>query len=74
MRSRGVNYRDISEKFSIPLSTLYNIIKNPVYIGKIRYKGKLYEGSHKALIKEETFSKINPSHLGEQKLLIKDDK
>ncbi len=74
MRSRGINYKDISDKFSIPISTLYNIIKNPVYVGKIRYKGKLYKGAHKALIKEEIFSKINPSHLGEQKLLIKDNK
>ncbi|MBU0457125.1 MAG: recombinase family protein [Nanoarchaeota archaeon] len=55
----GVNYKAISEKFNIPTSTLYEIIKNPTYLGKVQYRGKLYPGSHKAIIDEKQFYSIN---------------
>tara|TARA_Y100000310_G_scaffold318006_1_gene371571 strand:+ start:730 stop:1479 length:750 start_codon:yes stop_codon:yes gene_type:complete len=58
----GVNYKDISHEFDIPVSTLYEIIKNPTYIGKIRYKNKIYKGNHKPLIEEEIFSRLNPDY------------
>lgn len=60
MWDAGINYRAIAEKFSIPISSLYEIIKNPAYIGKIRYKDKLYPGSHKGIIDLDLFKKINP--------------
>ncbi len=56
----GVKYRAISEEFKIPVSSLYEIVKNPAYIGKIRYKGKLYIGLHRPIIDEELFYQINP--------------
>lgn len=59
MWSQGVDYKEISKKFNIPHSTLYDIIKNPIYIGKIKYKGELFKGKHKALISEELFNKVN---------------
>ncbi len=55
----GINYKEICQKFSIPASTLYQMIKNPVYLGKIKYKGQLYAGKHSALIDEELFNKAN---------------
>ena len=55
-----INYREICQKFNIPQSTLYQIIRNPIYIGKIKYKGNLYQGKHPALIDEETFNKSIP--------------
>lgn len=60
MWASGVKYRVISEEFNIPASSLYEIIKNPAYIGKIRYKGKLYKGLHRPIIDEELFYQINP--------------
>ena len=30
--------------------TLYHLLSNPVYVGKTRHGGKLYEGQHKAII------------------------
>ncbi|MBW2998699.1 recombinase family protein, partial [Candidatus Woesearchaeota archaeon] len=59
MWSLGINYKEISTKFNIPVSTLYEIVKNPIYIGKIRYRGNLYDGSHRAIVDEELFNKIN---------------
>jgi site-specific DNA recombinase len=55
----GVHYKEIVNKFNIPKSTLYELIKNPTYIGKVKYRGKLFKGSHKGIIDEDTFKKIN---------------
>ena len=60
MRAAGVHYREISEKTGVPISTLYNILKNPTYAGKVKYNGKVYEGSHQAIIEPQLFNKINP--------------
>jgi site-specific DNA recombinase len=35
--------------------TLYHLLSNPVYIGKTRHGGKLYEGQHKAIIDQKTW-------------------
>jgi site-specific DNA recombinase len=59
MWANNIDYKEISQKFSIPSSTLYQIIKNPIYIGKIKYREKLYKGKHKHLISEELFNKAN---------------
>ena len=55
----GIDYKIIAEKFKVSSSSMYTIIKNPVYIGKIRYKGQIYEGKHKPLISEEVWNKAN---------------
>lgn len=59
MWAAGVDYKEISEKFNIPPSTLYQIIKNLAYLGKIKYKGKVYEGKHPAIIDEDLFNQAN---------------
>ena len=38
-------------------STLYYLLKNPAYIGKIRYKGEIYSAEHEAIIDAEVFEK-----------------
>ncbi len=59
MWAAGISYKEICKKFNLPTSTIYQIIKNPVYIGKIKYKGALYHGKHPPLIDEELFNKAN---------------
>jgi len=59
MYMSGVAVSVIAEKYSLSVASVYNIIKNPVYIGKIRYKGELYKGTHKAIISEELWEKAN---------------
>lgn len=63
MWAAGISYKEICNKFNIPSSTLYQIIKNPVYLGKIKYKGQLYKGKHPALIDEALFNKANNLNL-----------
>lgn len=57
MWNAGISYKEICKKFNIPSSTLYQIVRNPIYTGKIKYKGELYSGKHPTLINEETFNK-----------------
>ena len=37
---------------------LYTILKNPLYIGKIRHHDKIYDGEHEGIITEELFDKV----------------
>ena len=39
-------------------NTVKYYLKNPLFIGKIRYKDKLYDGEHSAIINEELFNKV----------------
>ena len=58
MWAAGISYKEICSQFNIPVSTIYEIIKNPVYIGKVRYKGKLYQGTHNAIIDEKLYFQV----------------
>jgi len=55
MWAAGVHYKEIAERFSIPISTLYTIIRNPTYVGKIQHRDTLYEGNHTPIIEKEVF-------------------
>ncbi len=59
MWARDIDYKEISKKFNIPSSTLYQLVKNPIYIGKIKYRGGLHKGKHKPLIDENLFNHAN---------------
>ena len=37
--------------------TLHAVLANPVYIGKINFSGKVYDGQHEPIIDQETFEK-----------------
>jgi len=39
-------------------NVLYGLLTNPIYIGKVRHHGVLYEGKHEAIVDEETFAKV----------------
>jgi site-specific DNA recombinase len=59
MWSQGISYRAICDRFNLSTSTLYQILKNPIYIGKIKYKDELHKGNHKPIISEELFNQVN---------------
>lgn len=47
----------LSGGIKLKKTTIQLMLKNAVYIGKVDYHGKIYEGEHKAIIDEETFQK-----------------
>jgi site-specific DNA recombinase len=43
---------------SFSRGALYNILRNPIYVGKTRHKEKLYEGLHDAIIDDATWKQV----------------
>lgn len=43
---------------SFSRGALYNILRNPIYIGKIRHKNGLYDGLHEAIIDDATWQQV----------------
>jgi site-specific DNA recombinase len=39
-------------------NTIHRLLMNPIYTGKIKYQGILYNGEHKAIVEPELFEKI----------------
>jgi site-specific DNA recombinase len=44
-------------KKPISLNAVYSILRNPVYIGKIRWNDKIFQGIHEPIISEELFNR-----------------
>lgn len=38
--------------------SLYHLLKNPIYRGKIVHKGKLYDGEHEAIVDEQLWEQV----------------
>lgn len=45
-------------------TTILRILRNPVYIGKVRYNGSIYDGKHEPIIPVDLFNEVN-EHLKE---------
>ena len=39
-------------------NSLYSLLTNVVYVGKVRYKDEVHDGEHKAIVETETFSRV----------------
>ncbi|MGZ6690133.1 MAG: recombinase family protein [Solirubrobacteraceae bacterium] len=39
-------------------ASVRSVLTNPIYMGKVRHKGEVYEGAHEAIISEETWSAV----------------
>ena len=39
-------------------NVLHGLLTNPIYMGKVRHHGKVYEGEHDAIVDEETFQRV----------------
>ena len=37
---------------------LYHMLSNPIYVGRIRHRAKIYEGQHEAIIEQDTWDKV----------------
>jgi len=66
LKRRGwVNKRRVTKKGKklggrpFDKATLYCLLTNPTYTGKMRYKDELHEGEHEAIIDQELFDKVH---------------
>jgi len=50
------------KNLSFSKAHLQSILRNPVYIGKMRFSGKIYQGLHQPLISEDLFNHVQQFH------------
>jgi len=62
MLLKGIHYKKIHEKTGIPISTIYEIKKNPTYAGFTHYKGNMKKGSFPAYISIEEWITLHPDN------------
>lgn len=43
---------------SFSRGALYNLLRNPIYIGKVSHKGKVYPGQHEAVLDEQLWNDV----------------
>ncbi|WP_170752105.1 recombinase family protein [Ruegeria lacuscaerulensis] len=60
LRSKRVVRTDGSVKGNCPLSRgqIYYLLRNPVYLGKIRHKDKIWNGQHPAIIDQGVWDRV----------------
>lgn len=56
-KAKQEGYLDNLTSYKASKSSIYRLIQNPVYYGKIPFKGELYDGKHEPLISEALFFK-----------------
>lgn len=56
-KAKRAGLLDNFHKYRTSTSTIHNVLKNPVYCGKVKFKGEMFDGSHFPLITETTFKK-----------------
>ncbi len=54
-------------------STIHYLLTNPVYIGHVRHKGKVYEGQHEAILSLELWQKVQ-DHLTAQSMTVRNQR
>ncbi|MER9408401.1 MULTISPECIES: recombinase family protein [unclassified Mesorhizobium] len=57
LSTRSRQRKDGSVAVTMPFGrgNLYHLLSNPVYVGKIRHKGQVYDGEHKPIVTSATF-------------------
>ena len=60
---------EIKTEFGINLAKGYldRLLKNPFYAGQFRWEGKLYQGTHKALVSRDQFERVQAVFRGHNK-------
>ena len=58
---------DIRRKYHLSKDQLYRMLRNPIYIGKIKYDGKVYQGQHEGIIDPEVWKNVNALLPGERR-------
>jgi DNA-binding MarR family transcriptional regulator/DNA invertase Pin-like site-specific DNA recombinase len=59
-RSNGKTLRQLSTVTGLAPGWVGKILRNPVYMGKIRYKHEIYQGKHEAIISQKLWESVQP--------------
>jgi len=58
----GISVAKISHETNLSKSRIFTILRNPVYIGKIKYNEKIQQGNHVSIISQELFNLAQQMH------------
>ena len=58
----GDSIAKISKNVGQSKSRIFTILRNPIYIGKIKYAGKFSQGNHSPIISEDIFNLAQETH------------
>ncbi|MCF7877728.1 MAG: recombinase family protein [Candidatus Omnitrophica bacterium] len=58
----GTTLSELSKNSKVYKSRIYIMLRNPLYAGKIKYAGKLWQGNHRPIISEEVFHLAQSKH------------
>ncbi len=60
LQDRGLSFRATPKKPERPISrsAVHRMLGHPYYIGKVRWRGAIYDGNHQPLVSEETWMKV----------------
>ena len=58
----GVSVAKISHETNLSKGRIFTMLRNPIYIGKIKYAGKLSQGNHESIISQELFDLAQEIH------------
>ena len=56
----GKSMKKIGEEVGMRRAQVRRIIRNPAYIGKIRFKGQIYPGKHEPIVDEALWKSVQP--------------
>lgn len=66
LAERNIEHREIThangktcEARRFGKQTVYSMLRNPVYIGKVLHNGEVFDGEHEPIITEELFNAVN---------------
>lgn len=57
-RTRVFKSGRIAGDIHFKTGTLTHLLQNPIYVGKVRHKDKIYDGVHKPIISDELFERV----------------
>jgi len=62
-------YTELRKTYPLTKSRIYTILRNPLYIGKIKYNGKITQGNHEPILSEEVFELAQKMHRDKKRVL-----
>jgi len=58
----AISITKISHETNLSKSKIFTMLRNPIYLGKIKYDGKLLQGNHESIISQELFDLAQEIH------------
>lgn len=55
---KDMNLRKLSNKHNFSINGLKKILRNFVYVGKVKFDGQINQGNHQAIISSTLFNKV----------------